>query len=99
MRQSPQSRGFSPFIGFCQRWDAFNRVEAQDQMVHATYHKDSQPVSTGCATRKVKGTHVGYLANDEHISNQLFRLLPSKFTVDNLVSATGGSPSTESPDR
>ena len=36
-----------------------------------------------------RSTYVGYLASDEHISDQLFRLLPSKLTVVNFVSVIG----------
>ena len=48
------------------------------------------PVSFGRAAMEAKTTHVGYSANDKHMSDQSLRLLPSKFTVDNLVSVVGG---------
>lgn len=88
--QSSQGRSINPFAGSRQWWNVFDRVEAQDQMVYAAHHGDSRLVRFRHSTGKGRSTHVGYLASDEHISGQLFRLLPSKFTVDNMVVVVGG---------
>ena len=88
--QSSRRRDTGSFLRSCQRWDAFDRVEAQDQMVYTAYRRYPRPVSFGRAAMEAKTTHVGYSANDKHMSDQSLRLLPSKFTVDSLVSVVGG---------
>lgn len=89
--QSSRRRDTGPFLRSCQRWYTFDRVEAQDQMVYTAY-RGYLPAGKLWARREggAKTTHVGYSANDKHMSDQSLRLLPSKFTVDNLVSVVGG---------
>lgn len=59
-------------------------------MIHAAWHVNSRWVNFGCATKEDRSTHVGNLTSDKHISDQLFSLLPSKFTLVSLVFVTGG---------
>jgi hypothetical protein len=97
--KSSKSQGVARSARIRRRRDAFYRVEAQNQMTHTGHHGDLRLVRFEHATSQIRSTHVGNLTNDEHISAQSFRQLPSKFTVVKLVLVVGGFRAVISSDR
>ena len=97
--QSSQRKRISPMARFRQRRNAFDRVKAQNQVVHTVCHVGGRLIRFGHAVEQNRNAYVGNLASDEHISDQLFRLLPSKLTVVNFVSVVGGFCRVASSDR